>query len=248
MSWSFGKGGKDTSPALLRLGYAAGMHWLTSLRWSAPAVVLAACSPPAAAPEAPPKTPAPAASKATAEPPTRYRVGDYVEYVYSGSTLPARVKLKEQITLQEGNRLRIEVEARRGDESSRWIQVVIDTPENRENEVIAELYEVRDGSPVLLDNESNSDVYRLYAWTIPPLKAKPRFVAREARQMSFGGSTFQCSVERSELEQDGAVLKLEFATCEDFLWNNGPAEIRNTTTGELVWRREPVQFGRDSSR
>jgi predicted DNA-binding antitoxin AbrB/MazE fold protein len=225
------------------------MHWLTLLRWSAPALVLFACSPPAAAPEAPTKTPAPATSKTTtAEPPTRYRVGDYVEYLYSGSALPAPVKLKEQITLQEGNRLRIEVEASREGEISRWIQVVIDTPENRENEVIAELYEVRDGSPVRLDNESNRDVYRLYAWTIPPLKAKPRFVAREARQMSFGGTSFQCSVEKSELEQDGAVLALEFATCDDFLWNNGPAEIRNTTTGELVWRREPVQFGQDPSR
>ena len=77
-----------------------------------------------------------------AHPSTHYRVGDFVVYSYTGEALPQPVTLREEIVQREGLRLHIQVEARRGSQVRRWVQVVTDTAENQANNFIDELYEL----------------------------------------------------------------------------------------------------------
>lgn len=218
--------------------------WIVSL------AALVCCSPGVSttrpSPEPSPLNPPPAPSAALpaeGTPTTQYRVGDFVEYLYSGTMLSLETRLTERIVRQEGNQLRIEVHAVRGDESLKWVQVVTDTPENQKNEVIDELYEEREGTLVRLENKNNADVYRLYSWTIPPLEGKPAFVGKEEKEVSIGEHTFSCSVEKSTVSRAEGDLALEFTTCKDFLWTNGPAVIRNVKTDDVLWRREVTRFG-----
>ena len=103
----------------------------------------------------------PAPSSAAVEPRTRYRVGDFVVYRYSGAFTTAPVELREEVRAQEGERLRIDVTLARGSERSRWVQVLTDTPENQRNNVIDALYELVNEHAVRLDNVDNRDAFRL---------------------------------------------------------------------------------------
>lgn len=104
----------------------------------------------AAGPSVEPLTAAGVAGARQPGPATRYRVGDYIVYRYSGAFSTAPVLLREGVRAQQGNRLRIDVTLTRGDEVRRWIQVLTDTAENQQNNVIDGLYEVIDGEAVTL--------------------------------------------------------------------------------------------------
>ncbi|MCC7109709.1 MAG: hypothetical protein IT382_10500 [Deltaproteobacteria bacterium] len=194
------------------------------------AVVIVGCS---TVPQAATSTPAP----------TRYRVGDFIVYKYAGNFSSDAVLLSEDIVAQEGNRLTIVVQAKRGDESRKWEQVVTDTPENQKAEKIDELYDLSGGGRVRLANESNKDVYRLYDWTIPPIDSRPVSVESTSEALVIGNTAFTCSVENGKFAPDGHIQEFHFATCPDFLWVNGPARVI-ASNDEVLWERQIVEFGR----
>ena len=170
---------------------------------------------------------------------SRYRIGDTVLYRYRGSYTDEVVELRETVIEKRGNVLEIEVVATRGDDARAWIQVVTDTVENREAERVDALYELIDGERVARANRDNQDIARLYAWTIPPVRGRPGDVTRESETLRFLGEEHACEIERGVFEGP-APQAFTFATCESFLWTNGPAEIIDTE-GNVVWRREVVE-------
>ncbi len=61
-------------------------------------------------------------AKPLAAPTTRYRVGDFIVYRYSGAFSTTPVLLREEVRAQQGNRLRIDVTA--GGEIARFEQIL----------------------------------------------------------------------------------------------------------------------------
>ena len=177
------------------------------------------------------------------KPNTRYRLGDFVVYRYSGTFSAAPVTLREEIKEKDGNRLTIEVEARRGAETRRWIQVVTDTPENQANNVIDELYEIVDGERRRLANEDNRDLYRLYEWTLVMPDGRPSGLSRSKVEVSIGGQRFTCERTTGKNTLRGELMRFESHTCPGFVWTHGPAKMIDLTTKEEILRVEIESWG-----
>ncbi|MCS6797121.1 MAG: hypothetical protein NZ898_01095 [Myxococcota bacterium] len=181
---------------------------------------------------------------AGAHPSTRYRVGDYVVYEYRGAWTTAPVILRERVTAREGNRLRIDVTAERGSEVRRWVQVVVDTPENQRNNVVDALYEARDDGFVRLPNEGNRDLFRLYEWVRFEPDGPATDVQTVSCERSFGGRIHACTCTRGRTRWNGRPVVLDQARCPDFLWTHGPGGFRDPTTGEEVFWIDVLESGR----
>ncbi|MGC4120002.1 MAG: hypothetical protein QM765_36570 [Myxococcales bacterium] len=182
-----------------------------------------------------------------AVPRTRYRVGDYVVYRYEGRGLAEPVTLREEVTAQEGNRLRIDVTATRAADERRWVQVLTDTPENQQANKLDALYESKSGAFVRLANEGNQDVYRLYEWTLfNPDKPASGVLKSECRRPVLAHE-LTCRCTNAQSEWKGAVLLFEATECPDFLWTNGPSRFTDAATGEDVLKVEVVEQGRKAS-
>lgn len=204
--------------------------------------VLASCATPTAideqaAPRAPDAAPA-------AAPSTRYRVGDFVVYRYSGAFSPVPVVLRELVRAQEGHRLRIDVTATRGAEELRWIQVLTDTPENQRNNVIDALYQVNDGTPVKLDNHDNRDAFRLYQWTLIMPEGRAVDVKQHACERSIGDVSYACTCTTGKNSWHGRALEFEEVECPDFLWTHAGGRFGDAASGEDVHRTEIIEVGR----
>jgi hypothetical protein len=171
-----------------------------------------------------------------AHPSTNYRVGDFVVYSYTGEALPKPVKLREEIVQHEGLRLEIQVEARRGNEVQRWIQVVTDTPENQANNVIDELYELNGSERRRLVNKDNRDVYRLYAWTLPPSIKGRGEPTSFSRTISLEGHPVQADCQRIPVEAGEAPAIMETCTSPAFLWTNIQGRLYRESDNTTLWQ------------
>lgn len=178
---------------------------------------------------------------------TRYQVGDYVVYRYSGAFTPAPVSLREVVLEREGDRLVIEVTATRASEQRRWLQVVTDTPENQRNNVVDELYEVVGGSKIRLENRDNLDLYRLYEWVVLQPDGKAAEVTTRRGEFSVSGKTFACEVSAGKNSWRGKQVRFEMQECPTFLWTHGPGRFWVDDTGEDIMRVEVVEAGRKGS-
>lgn len=185
-------------------------------------------------------TAAPAPRKGA--PATRYRVGDFIVYRYSGAFTAEPVLLREEIVSQEGNRLEIDVTATRGEERRRWIQVVTDTPENQSGNVVDELYEVVGGERKRLDNPGNRELLRLYEWTVLTPDGPATETGSERRTIRLAGKAFDCEVRLGSIPWRGRPLRLETSRCPDLVWTHGPARFWEDGKGD-VWRAEIVELG-----
>lgn len=185
------------------------------------------------------------AKTSSTEPVTRYRVGDEITYRYEGSFSAQPVMLHERIVSRAGNVLRIAVTAKRGDGGLQWIQQVTDTPENQKAEKVDALEVLVEGTWKSVP-PTREELYRLYAWTIPPVDGAPADVTRENITEPIAGTPFACDAERGRFvnTEKGTALKFRFVTCPGFLWTNGPAEIVDEGTGQLLWSRSVVAVGK----
>lgn len=181
------------------------------------------------------------ASPAAAE--TRYRVGDFVVYRFTGELVGAPVVLQERVTARDVNRLRIDIRAERAGELRRWVQVVTDTPDNQRNNRIDALYEVREGRYVHLENRANADLLRLYDWMAFNPDGPSFENASRACTEQLGGVAFSCACTESKAPAAGGTVHLKQSECADFLWTHGPATIVEEGTGKLILRAEVVKFG-----
>lgn len=177
--------------------------------------------------------------------PTRYRLHDRIVYRYAGSVLPAEVLLEERITDVNGNRLRIEVTARRttaeGDEVRRWIQVVTDTEDNRTADRVDELYEVdAEGNATRLSNEDNEDLLELYEWTLPAVEwGDPGEERRTTEELELAGQRYRCEVSVTPLPSLGDDTSMSLSECPDLVWTNGPGRL--VRGGEVLWSVDVVE-------
>jgi len=186
------------------------------------------------------------ASCATSSPAlrTKYRVGDYVVYRYQGPGLAEPVTLREEVSAQEGNRLRIDVTATRPAAERRWIQVLTDTPENQKANKLDALYEQVDGKWERLANEGNRDVYRLYDWTLFTPDAPASGIAKTECLRDILGHQQTCRCTRAQSVWKGAVLFFEDTECPDFLWTHGTQRFTDAANGEDVMRVDVIEQGR----
>lgn len=226
------------APAILVLGCGAAAPPTRT----APALQPAATAEPTAATGS--ASASAAATPPAAEPGTRYRIGDYVVYRYDGSALPAPVTLTEEIVAQQGLRLEIQVTARRGTEQRRWIQVVTDTPENRSNDVVDELYLVENGQRKRLANENDADVYRLYQWIIPPVEGPLRDVQKTERAVDVAGQRYELTCATGRQTIDGKEADVEMCDGEAFLWTKAKTMMRAVDGGEVLYRVSVQDAGR----
>ena len=207
-------------------------------------LLVAGCSGPETAPVHASSSGAEHASSSPAAETSEHRVGDYVVYRYSGTFSEAPVVLREDITEARGLRLSIDVRSTRGDEERRWIQVVTDTAHNRENNVVDELYEVVEGERRLLDNVDNSDILRLYDWTLPPCAPPVEPLEPEARTLSVAGDRFDCTCDRQRMQCGEQTSILTECECPDFVWGHAFGEVAREGEDEPFWLVEVVEHGR----
>lgn len=210
-----------------------------------PAAEPVGVSPPSAPePDAPS---AAATSAASAEPVseaplTRYQVGDWVTYRYSGHFSEEPVTLREEIIEQKGPKLRIRITIERGGEKRRFDQVVTDTPENRENNVVDELYELDGDTPRKLE-PSGKELVRLYAWTLPPCEGKQSGSEKEDRSLELAGARFECTCRGFEQTCRGQAHHGSSCDCPRFLWTHASGSLRSVEDDEELWRVEVEDFG-----
>ncbi|HEY3449050.1 MAG TPA: hypothetical protein VGK67_21995 [Myxococcales bacterium] len=188
-----------------------------------------------------------ACATTSATPRTRYRLGDYVVYRYQGPGLAEPVTLREEVTAQEGNRLRIDVTAARAAEERRWVQVLTDTPENQKANKIDALYESVNGGYVKLANADNRDVYRLYEWTLFVPDKPASGIMKSECQRPILNHEMTCRCTNGQSEWKGAVLLFEATECPAFLWTNGTSRFTDAATGEDVLKVEVLEQGRKAA-
>lgn len=177
---------------------------------------------------------------------TKYRVGDYVIYEYIGTYVKEPVFLTEKIIRQNGNRLTIQVEAHRGKEKREWIQIVNDTKENRENNVVDELYEIVNSQNIYLSNKNNQDVLRLYEWVLPPSGEKISKLEKTTVKIQIPGIDFlkaECTKHLQKIE----IRKVEVTHCtsQEFLWTQVSSHMQDTATGEILYQMRVCNWGRN---
>jgi len=174
---------------------------------------------------------------------TRYRVGDYVVYRYSGLFTPEPVLLRERVAEQRGNRLTIDVVATRGSERRHWQQVVTDTPANERNDVIDELYEYVGSERRKLANVGNADLERLYAWTVLVPDERARGVHTETAMLAIGRDELTCERTFGQNRWHGRALQFESFECPAFLWTHARARFWDDSTGEEILRADVAETG-----
>ena len=224
-------------------------------------LLIAACSPRATSPREArgpePDVTAPAPTKSEEHPGvpeadggdvpggTRYRVGDFVEYRYSGSFSPDPVVLREKITEQNDNHLAIEVHATRGADERGWIQWVTDTPENQKNNVVDKLVELgADGARTELANKSNADLIDLYSWTLPPCDGPPKVGDKSSRSLEIASARYECTCEAATIVCSGHDYRMETCECPEFLWTHATGVIQSTEDDSVLWRVDVTDAGR----
>ncbi len=174
---------------------------------------------------------------------SRYKTGDYVIYQYSGSYTKQPVVLEEVIDRVKGNRLWIHVTATRATDKREWVQVVTDTPENRAKNMVDELYEVRDGKNIKLDNKAHRDLIRLYEWTLPSCQGSPEQLTHEDRSVSIMGKPLECSCIKANQQCNEEPVEMTACDCPDFLWTHASAQLKRAKDGDVLWNVEVVKHG-----
>jgi len=178
---------------------------------------------------------------------TRYRVGDFITYRYSGSALEVPVLLEETVVAQEGNRLRIDVVAKRGGERRAWVQVLTDTPANQAGNVVDALYEqAPDGSYQKLANEGGQDLMRLYEGTYLVPDGRATGVKSEECEVALG-KDLRCTCTTGDNRYRGKAIRSEDVECRDFLWTHAGGRFWDPSDESDVLRVEVVEFGRNTA-
>lgn len=169
--------------------------------------------------------------------------GGWVVYRYDGAYTPQPVELREEVARVDGLELTIEVEARRGDETRRWVQVVTDTEENRRNNVVDALYEIVDGERRELPADQEH-LLGLYGWTLPPCAPGEGSPDSEHRTLDVAGRTYECTCEMVPMLCEEAAAELTVCECPDFAWRHAWGEARIEGQGEPFWRVQVVDTAR----
>ncbi len=172
---------------------------------------------------------------------TRYRVGDYVVYRYSGSLVPSPILLREEITDQAEDRLTIEVTVRQGDQIlRRWAQEVIDNPENQAAGRIESLC-VFEGSSCI--DRPVEELGALYEGLLVSPESEPTAVTESTEERPIGPLQLSCRVRRGQTTIGHRSAHFEELRCPDFLWTNGNAAFVDAASGDFLLQVDIAEFG-----
>lgn len=172
---------------------------------------------------------------------TRYRVGDYVVYRFSGSMLASPLLMREEVTDQDGDRLTIEVSVTRDGETLRhWAQELIDTPENQAANHIEALC-VFEGAAC--HEQPVEMLPQLYAETVVSPDAPPTGITEATETRPIGPLQLECRVRRGQALFGGRPATFEELRCPDFLWTNGNAAFVDAQTGDFLLQVDIAEFG-----
>ncbi len=176
------------------------------------------------------------APSSVAESGTRYRVGDYVVYRYFGRHIgPEPRLLMEEVVSQEGDTLVLEVTLTEGHTVlRRWRQTVIDTAANRDANRVESLCEVQGETCVVLANESNADLFRMYdGLFITPDAPATQSEETEATH-TVGGVEMTCTDRVTHVLVAGEAVDITEVECPDFLWTHAGASFLRADKRSLL--------------
>jgi hypothetical protein len=158
---------------------------------------------------------------------TRYRVGDYVVYRYFGRHIgPEPRLLMEEVVSQEGDRLVLEVTLTEGHTVlRRWQQTVIDDAANREANHVESLCEYQGETCVVLANEGNADLLRMYEGLTVTPDAPPTTSEETEAQHTVGGVEMTCTDRVTHVLVGGEAIDITEIECPDFLWTHAGASF-----------------------
>ena len=173
---------------------------------------------------------APAAGSTTPEAATsgtRYRVGDYVVYRYFGRHIgPEPRLLMEEVVSQEGDTLVIEVTLTEAHTVlRRWRQTVIDTEANRAANHVEALCEFQGDVCVVLANEGDADLLRMYEGLIVTPDAPPSASEETIALHTVGGVEMSCTDRVTRVLVAGEAIDITETECPDFLWTSAGASF-----------------------
>ncbi|MBN8614953.1 MAG: hypothetical protein J0L92_30415 [Deltaproteobacteria bacterium] len=173
---------------------------------------------------------------------TRYRVGDYVVYRFSGSRFATPLLMREEVTDQDGDRLTIEVTVSQegGGIVRRWAQELIDTPENQAANRIEALC-VFDGDAC--HDQPVETLPQLYADVVVSPDAPPTNVSESMETRPIGPLQLECSVRSGDTTIAGRPTRFEELRCPEFLWTNGNAAFVDVESGDFVVQVDIAEFG-----
>lgn len=223
---------------------------LWALCVAAPSVALApGCAPAPPAPGSATRTPTarharPAPGRHVARRTTAYRAGDYVVYAYrvAGKV----VTLREQVVERFGQRLLIQVTARRGAEVRTWLQRVTDTEANRRADKPDALFLLRAGAWQRLPNPHDRDAQHLYGWTLPTCRIRikaPRPRKRSTPTLAVAGTSYACRCSELPARCGTQAVTLSSCDCPRFLWTHASASMTDAA-GKPVWSMAVREAGR----
>lgn len=182
-----------------------------------------------------------------ARPATRYRVGDWVEYRYTGQVPGRPTTMCEQVIRQQGSSLEILVTLTRGEEQRAWVQVLTDTPANQRANRIDALYELRDGRRHRLANPQNRDILRLCSWFLVMPDGRATDIRQAKQPLTFAGRTYACAVVSGRNAVGGMPARFTASRCPGFLWTNGPGRFYLVSPEKDLVRSEVVATGRQTA-
>ncbi|MEC9072830.1 MAG: hypothetical protein VX938_10640, partial [Myxococcota bacterium] len=131
------------------------------------------------------------ATAGCAETTSRFSVGDYVAYSYTGELLEQDVTIGEQVLAVDGDRLTLLVQARRGDERMRWIQVVRDRDDPRAPPAVEGVYRINGDELEALEASDREALLEVYDWVLPPSGGGLREVRKRPETVTVGSATYE---------------------------------------------------------
>lgn len=174
---------------------------------------------------------------------SKYKVGDFIEYRYSGAFRENPILLTEEVIAKTGTLLTILVHLKSSTEERKWKQIVTDSPENQRSNKVDRLIEVLSPTTeVELLNKGNSDLLRLYRGTYLTPDGPAINVTIDRIELSVCGQKVLAKRTRGQQSVNHKVYTFESYESDDFLWTNIGSQY--TAGSEVFYKAEVTRCGR----
>lgn len=175
--------------------------------------------------------------------PSRFTVGDYVAYTYRGDLLEEEVTVGEQVLAVNGDQLTLLVQARRGEERRRWIQVVRDQENLRAPPDVEGVYRIEGDELEALDASDREALLKVYEWILPPRGGGLREVRKRQEEVVVGQTTYEANCFDAEQELEGDTVAFTACISDAFLWRNLYVRLLSATE-DLLYEARVVESAR----
>jgi hypothetical protein len=170
-------------------------------------------------------------------------VGDYVAYSYKGVLLDQEVTIGEQVLAVDGDRLTLLVQARRGEDRMRWIQVVRDRDDPRAPPDVEGVYRIKGDDLEVLDASAREALLEVYDWVLPPRGEGLREVRKRLETVTVGQTEYEANCFDAEQALDGETIAFTACISDGFLWRNLYVRLVSATE-TLLYEAKVVESAR----